>query len=197
MEQTTNDVPDPPVVPESSGKSTANSDIRCLICCDKKDKFPDRPFIQACQRCKTYLCRHCIWKMYQRGIKSQTNMPPRCCVFIPLHFALPFISADEAEAFRAAFEEFSTLGTDRIYCPQRTCSAFIPQRLIAARNTTDSLSKLETVACRKCNTEACTKCKGFAHPGPCPPTQNDILLETRLLKWGYKVRELPVQIRSS
>lgn len=206
MEQTQSpsDAPNSTVLPKTSGKSSTTTNIRCLICCEKKDKFPDRAFIQACQLCKTYLCRHCIWKMYQRATRTQSNMPPRCCVFLPLHFAIPFVSADEAEAFRSAFEEFSTPGTDRIYCPQRTCSAFIPKRLIAARAGNDKHipGTVGTVACQKCKTEACTKCKSFVHPGhPCPPVRHDIKLEAQLLKWGYKacpycnnwVRKLVVQ----
>jgi len=176
----------PTTIIKGSEVSKTMAEIRCLTCTETKEKFPDRAFIQACRTCKNYLCCNCIRDMFSRAIKSQVNMPPRCCLFIPLHFGIPYISANDADGFRAAFEEFSTTGADRMYCPRRTCSTFIPKRLIASRRPKDAEAKT-SLSCPKCKIQACMECKSIAHSTtPCPPKQKDIQLQTQLLKWGYK-----------
>lgn len=125
-------------------------------------------------------------------IESQNAMPPRCCQLIPLYLARPMIHDVAAADFRHAFEEFTTKGTDRLYCPDRTCSTFIPKRLIAKQlsksNELPDVSKVDSFPCPECKTKACAKCNGFAHPGSlCPPKdQKEIEKEGQLLKLGYK-----------
>lgn len=171
--------------PTGTGKAQMEAEPRCLICTESASK--ERILIKACRRCAQLFCSSCITTMYRNAISSQSSMPPRCCVFIPLHFALEDLTDQEAGDFRAAFEEFSTPGVQRLYCPNRTCSKFIPVRLLrSCKDATNSKSET-IIRCPACDAEACTLCKGFAHPStPCPPQEIDDTLNSQLRKWGYK-----------
>ncbi|KAH0556474.1 hypothetical protein GP486_005622 [Trichoglossum hirsutum] len=79
-------------------------------------------------QCEHTYCRDCIKSMFTSACKDETRMPPRCCTVIPLSFALPYLTNQEATLYREKFEEWHT--ADRVYCPVQTCSAFIPSRLL-------------------------------------------------------------------
>src|SRR5215469_1264815 len=169
----------------NAGKAQMEIEPKCLICAESASE--ERILIKACRRCGELFCSSCIATMYRNAISSQSNMPPRCCVFIPLHFVLEDLTNQEADDFRAAFEEFSTPGLQRLYCPNRTCSKFIPVRLLRSCEGVTNPECETTICCPACDAKACTLCKGFAHPSmPCPPQEIDDALNRQLEKWGYK-----------
>ncbi|GAD95014.1 predicted protein [Paecilomyces variotii No. 5] len=80
-----------------------------------------------CKKCGSGICKDCVRKLFLDACKSEANMPPRCCVPVPLAFARDFLSEGEVSLFREKYEEWIT--PNRVYCPVPTCSAFIPYRL--------------------------------------------------------------------
>ena len=55
-------------------------------------------------------------------------MPPKCCSFLQIHTVVNHLSTKEAMQYREKFEEW--ISPTKTYCPAKTCSAFIPERLI-------------------------------------------------------------------
>jgi hypothetical protein len=147
-----------------------------------------------------------VRQLFIRAVESQLNMPPKCCSLIPLHAGIKYLSKDEAARYRVAFEEWSTEGKDRLYCPKLQCSAFIPlksmgqaRRAAAAAAARKDSKKRDSkdvavpeprpvvVDCPECSTATCLVCKNFAHPAEaCSFEAKDATLVAQLRKWGYK-----------
>ena len=89
--------------------------------------------------------------MFRKACKDETLMPPRCCNPIQLSSALPDLTEEEVELFKLKYEEWST--PNRVYCPIKTCSAFIPKKHIE-RLWTYGYPLAERIEGRLC----CTAC---------------------------------------
>ncbi len=80
-----------------------------------------------CAPCGHEYCMGCLKHLFIMSMQDETLMPPRCCGK-PIAIALAQLTPKEIEDFNAKFVEYST--TNRLYCSQPTCSAFIPPELI-------------------------------------------------------------------
>lgn len=96
----------------------------CLICCETYSKTKME---QPCRHCDSWFCHPCIMDMFERAIDEPGHMPPKCHMMFQLHVGLPHLSAEKAEKYRAKFEEW--LAVDKVFCPVKTCSTFVPERL--------------------------------------------------------------------
>lgn len=96
----------------------------CIICYDPSEA----QVIQPCSKCYTYFCISCLQEMLQGALKDMTMMPIQCCSMIQLAVVLPHITQEQADAYRARFEEWISSG--RTYCPVPSCSVFIPERFL-------------------------------------------------------------------
>lgn len=95
----------------------------CIICCDA-----DQPLVQPCLHCSNFYCRSCIKDMFEGALKDMSMMPAHCCSIIQLSIALPQLTQQQADTYRARFEEWLT--PTRTYCPVPTCSTFISERFL-------------------------------------------------------------------
>ncbi|KAH7350860.1 hypothetical protein BKA65DRAFT_246201 [Rhexocercosporidium sp. MPI-PUGE-AT-0058] len=181
----------------------------CSICLEQMDeKQSNFPF--QCPQCSTsQYCATCLKGWFMDACKDESKMPPKCCTIIPLSVVKKTVTVEQMNLYKAKFEEWMT--PNKLYCPVRTCSAFIPPRIfkkpiknspIEVGNSTANEGGLtETdsqatpavevkinAACPKCNVQVCTKCRALAHDGACVEGLNLDLAEL-LKKW--KVKQCP------
>ncbi len=77
--------------------------------------------------CGHAYCVECLKQLFMSSMQDETLMPPRCCrKEIPID--LVQLTLKEIEDFNAKRLEYLT--SNRLYCSQPTCSAFIPPELI-------------------------------------------------------------------
>lgn len=176
----------------------------CVTCCEECSYERDSPrlAIRPCPSCPTVFCSPCIKEMFIRACRDVSLMPPRCCVALPLHKALPFLSQEEADEFRAKQAELAT--PNPLYCPVARCSTFIPTRLLSpaaraqlkgkAKRGVDSgtgTPNIPNATCPKCEVDICTNCRALAHPGTsCTPLDFGVGMDEATAEvirgWGYK-----------
>jgi len=104
-------------------------EVECNICGESTKNVTVHP----CDVCRNLYCISCLKSMFLKACKDETLMPARCCQIIQLSIVLPHLSRQEADLYRAKFEEWSS--SHRVYCPVPTCSAFIPSRLIPSSSS--------------------------------------------------------------
>jgi len=107
--------------------------------------------------CGHEYCRECLQRFYNLSITDDSLFPPRCCeqeiASAGINSLLTPLIVQQYEQKRT---EFST--TDRTYCSNRSCSAFVGPKDIAN----------DRAKCPECNTSTCTMCKEGIHSGDCP-----------------------------
>lgn len=108
-------------LPSSPRGQPSQEDNQCIICCGQTTSL-----LQPCLQCEAFYCVDCIKGMFQGAIYDVTRMPARCCTILQLPVALPYLTQEQTDAYRAKFEEW--MAPQRTYCPKPTCSAFIPER---------------------------------------------------------------------
>ena len=108
---------------EHNVELTADEVRPCHICIGLET--PENPFSHKCENCKQSICANCIISMFRQACKDESLMPPRCCYVIQLSSALPYLTNEEIDLFKLKYEEWST--PNRVYCPVKTCSTFIPK----------------------------------------------------------------------
>ncbi|KAJ6036593.1 hypothetical protein N7540_000872 [Penicillium herquei] len=139
-----------PSFPSSSSKPQARK--KCASCLEICEEIT---FIAVCGH---GYCYECTRNLLLVAIRDETLYPPRCCrnVMRPM-VVLSVLSYDELVAFSEKAVEYMTV--NRLYCAEKTCSAFIPPSRIKDENGT----------CLKCNQQTHQPCHSFAHPGyDCP-----------------------------
>lgn len=110
------DVGHPPTPPTS-----------CCFCIEDIFDSDVDPLLRPCGRCHRPCCKNCIRKLFMDACKDESDMPPNCCIPIPIAYASIVLSIEEVSVFKEKYEEWGT--PNRVYCPVPTCSAFIPDRL--------------------------------------------------------------------
>ncbi|KAH9218863.1 hypothetical protein DL95DRAFT_385094 [Leptodontidium sp. 2 PMI_412] len=178
----------------------------CSLCLEPQDdKASNFPF--SCPQCNaSHYCATCLKGWFIDACKNESKMPPTCCGAIPLSSVKKSMTTEQMGLYKAKFEEWMT--PDKIYCPVKTCSAFIPPRLfqkprkvtpvqagIPAASPGDSIvtnSQAPPAAevkinatCPKCAVQVCTKCRSLAHDGACMDDLDPELAE-QLKKWKVK-----------
>lgn len=184
--------------PPGPERTVAEKAPQCLICCtdlpERDDLSYVKEVVRPCRSCNSEYCASCIKKMFVDACKDMARMPPRCCMQIQLHHARPHLSTDEANLFRAKYEEWST--PKPFYCPVPVCSSFISARLLPQhtkdKQRVDSVIGTPTpeiFECPTCDAGICLECRQPAHPcSICSMNEFGLDVETaELLKsWGYK-----------
>ncbi|KAH7159026.1 hypothetical protein DER46DRAFT_611016 [Fusarium sp. MPI-SDFR-AT-0072] len=135
----------------------------CLYCSDElpKDEVYEAP-------CSHGMCQPCLIRSIQTAMKDESIFPPKCCgQAIPVDNTNAFITEDLLTEYDNKREEFET--TNRTYCSDKTCSAFIPTRFIEAG----------IAQCTRCEGRTCLNCLSESHEGTCtddPESQRVIRL---------------------
>lgn len=145
------------VVAESSSwaagrHSTEEADRVCTACGDTT------PFYHSVRcPCDHEYWRGCLADLFRASILDESLYPPRCCKLpIPVEKSRVFLPSGVYKEFREKEVEYQT--TDRTYCHQPSCSAFIaPQHIWG-----------DTSVCPQCQSITCVICKGSSHEGGCP-----------------------------
>ncbi|KAF5700677.1 arylsulfatase [Fusarium mundagurra] len=122
----------------------------CLYC---SEELPEDEVFEA--PCSHGMCQPCLIRSIRTAIKDESLFPPTCCgQAIPVD-TNAFIPEDLLAECDNKREEFET--TDRTYCSDRACSAFIPLRSIEAG----------IARCTRCEKRTCLNCLSEAHQGTC------------------------------
>lgn len=178
-------------------------------CCSCESTENTENLQRACPRsgCASYYCRDCLKTMFTLAVQEGLQFPAHCCGIIQIHTVLPDLDADVAKAYRAALEKY--LSVKNVYCPVRTCSAFIPDRLIPIAHTSNSsgdrgpvdlpekptkeggpVDLPDTFPCPACKASVCTRCYRVDHqPNACRDDgrrEADEYESEMLTKFGYK-----------
>jgi hypothetical protein len=108
--------------------------------------------------CDHEYCGDCVYQLFDKSLTDETLFPPRCCrQVIPIDskcLAL-FLNKDMRVKYEERKAEMET--TDRVYCSNASCSAFI-----MPKTTIKGVAK-----CSKCQNETCSCCKKASHEGSC------------------------------
>jgi hypothetical protein len=126
--------------------------LSCNICMDNHPSDDCVAFA-----CNHHCCRECLNKMYKGATGDETRYPPRCCQPIPIEQSRRLLHADVLKNFLDKQVEWES--KDRIYCSNKTCSAFIRPENIQGKKA----------KCLKCGMRTCADCKKAAHSSrkPC------------------------------
>lgn len=157
------------------------NNISCAFCCEEIQGEPVRP----CKSCMCYCCGNCVRQIFLMACRDESQMPPRCCVPIPLATARKHLSEEEVNLYKDKYEEWST--PNRVYCPVPTCSTFLPERIFNAefnrlRSSAtfrmhvedfgpgpsvpmSQLGAVYPVQCPRCAAQICSLCKQLYHYG--------------------------------
>lgn len=108
--------------------------------------------------CEHAYCGDCLERIVRQWLEVKTGPPPMCCNkdFVFEDFKEK-MNGELAEEFRQKKEEFDTV--DPVYCPNRTCSAFMGAQHVLVVNA--------TATCPVCTRVVCPNCTADSHPGDC------------------------------
>lgn len=142
--------------------------IECIICGDPVRTIGLGSFRAPCGH---RYCRGCIVDLVEASTRDESLFPLRCCQrHLDIDLVDPFLSRKLLAHARTKFLEFGTPSSNRIYCTNARCAAFLGP---AGEFRTD-------VVCDTCKAIVCSECKGPAHPnGAC--VENAATLEVRAL----------------
>ncbi|SMQ50640.1 unnamed protein product [Zymoseptoria tritici ST99CH_3D7] len=165
----------PPASPPHKKKK---EDPMCCACGSKND------LQEPSAACTHLYCMGCLVGMFRFAVKDRSSFPVHCCGLIQLHTVLPTLDESAAKAYRAIWDEWMT--AKKVYCPERSCSVFIPPRLIPHSVDADTAPADISFPCPTCKTGICAKCCRLVHRGePCGEAENDYELAL-LATFGYK-----------
>lgn len=146
--------------------------LKCTICHEKQDSQQ-----MIAVSCGCVYCRSCLKRRITRAIEAEYMSPARCCnLTIDLPVIRTLLSPDVLRDYEAKTIEYSS--TDRTYCANRTCSAFVGKDNIQGDKAVCTMPQ--------CHTATCTKCKGEWHEGDCPVDENLQLLLAEAKKQDWK-----------
>lgn len=119
----------------------------CVACTQSKPYFD---VIAA--TCQHEYCRDCLQELFRASFTDESLFPPRCCrQDVALDQVSVLLNNELISEFERKRIEFGT--TNRTYCAQATCSAFIPPAAI----------NIHIGTCPECSSQTCTTCKLLAH----------------------------------
>lgn len=160
-------------VPSETESSSLYQDAGTQICAACFDERPHWQSIEA--PCGGNYCAPCIVELFGLAMNDESLFPPRCCKQpITLDTVGSALSAAQRKQFEDKSIEFGT--TDRTYCHEVTCTAFIPPTAIDG----------EKAVCQVCERLTCAVCKGTAHEGDCPEDPGYIALMEAAAAAGYQ-----------
>lgn len=105
----------------------------CTICTDSFSNKPGDPeLVRPCRvPCSHEICLPCLEGMFTAATEWADRLPPRCCTIIQLHAILPRLDEKVANKYRQRLQEWLT--PNKVYCPSRACSAFVPEARLPLR----------------------------------------------------------------
>ncbi|KAI5803587.1 hypothetical protein DFH27DRAFT_461932, partial [Peziza echinospora] len=132
--------------------------------------------------CKHDWCLGCLTSRFAAVLTDQALWPPSCCFkgspFLEMEvIALNLLGQDQYQAFVSKKEEYET--KTPLYCPVKTCSAFIPNANkvspLGTQTSTSSASSNAAV-CGVCQTRVCIRCSQVWHPAnqECVPDEETL-----------------------
>ena len=166
----------------------------CVVCGDNEQGS----LLAPCEHCDSAYCKACVREMFLAATKDTTRMPPKCCAMFQLNIGLPLLNSTEKSAFQDRFEEWISI--HRLYCPEKCCSAFIPDRIVNkifptpgsrqsiedGQANADFVGLAKSIRCQKCLCWVCLDCRQHSHIGsPCDLSQAQEV-ERMLEKLNYK-----------
>lgn len=144
--------------------SADEEQVQCSICPDKfvvseimKPPSPD---------CDHVWCRGCVVTSFEAATHNEGSWPSKCCGEQTAVDAVQrFLSPELSAQYEVKSVERST--TNRTYCHELRCSAFIARGVIEDRRATCSVCQLNT----------CSTCKGEYHhdTGPCSAREDQMV----------------------
>ncbi|KAJ2894594.1 hypothetical protein MKZ38_007392 [Zalerion maritima] len=145
--------------------------VECVSC------TTDTPLSRAVEcPCSHSYCRECLARLFRASLTDESLYPPKCCGR-QISFAenRPRLPRDLAAEFGEKRHELDA--TDRTYCHQRGCSAFIRKENICGR--------AGRATCAGCGSVTCSICKQQAHQGDCPqdPAVQQVMALARENNW--------------
>ncbi|KAK8050658.1 hypothetical protein PG994_012388 [Apiospora phragmitis] len=144
--------------PESSADSSSSECVSCL------DDFDPNEMVKA--PCHNY-CQDCFTRLITSACEHEQHWPPKCCLnTIPEPTNLTLTDEDLKQRYRSRAEEWNLPVSERVYCHQPECSAWLrPAQIDRALNTARCTAGHST----------CTLCRGAQHEnlnadghGTCP-----------------------------
>ncbi|KAM3511862.1 hypothetical protein MY11210_004480 [Beauveria gryllotalpidicola] len=162
---------------EASGSTIVNGSIPAdedqdLICVACDGAYGENLAVRV--SCGHVYCPDCLACLFGASTTDESLFPPRCCKQpILLDAARKWLPEELIIEFEKKEVEFTS--TNRTYCFNLFCSAFIPPHEIDA----------ERGYCRECDVWTCTICKGVEHDGACPhdPHKDEILAVAKENGW--------------
>ncbi|KAH7391262.1 hypothetical protein BKA64DRAFT_626226 [Cadophora sp. MPI-SDFR-AT-0126] len=126
---------------------------KCCVSC--ADDF--EPAYISQMPCKHDYCHFCVQRVVINSLVDEALYPPRCCKQpFDMDSMRQALTPELISGFYEKKTEFET--TNRTYCSNPTCSAFLYPVNIAG----------DKASCPMCFTTTCTICKGPDHNGDCP-----------------------------
>lgn len=136
---------------KKAGKRRVQSNMQRQCCCCSEWKHE---FDTTAVPCSDVYCDDCVIALFESAIKDKELFPPRCHRMpIPIEQFRNLFSEDFLRTYSEKIEEYAT--SNPLYCSVKTCSAFIPPRLIEA----------DVGTCAKCCATTCATCRDVAHEG--------------------------------
>lgn len=124
----------------------------CVSCADEFE-----PAYISQMPCKHDYCHFCVQRVVINALVDEALYPPRCCKQpFDMDSMRKALIPELISGFNEKKAEFET--TDRTYCSNPTCSAFLYPVNITG----------DKAACPMCFTKTCIICKGPVHNGDCP-----------------------------
>jgi hypothetical protein len=135
-------------------------DLECTICMDKCDTLS-----MYHSPCGHPYCTDCLVDLVEASTRDESLHPLRCC---KQHFVTEDVASRLTLNLRSRFYtksiEFNTPPSSRIYCPKKTCSAFL-----------GASGRSSNIICPTCKTGVCCQCKNAAHPGNACDEDTEVL----------------------
>lgn len=133
-------------------RQSTSGTVRQCVACDLSKPLYDT--YEA--SCGHEYCQSCLETLLELSTTDESLFPPRCCRSeIPLPSVKLYLSAALFQHFTRNSIEFTT--SNRTYCFQQRCSAFIPPIAIANKRAVYVV----------CGSFTCTACKNEAYDGDC------------------------------
>ncbi|KAB8304829.1 hypothetical protein EYC80_004168 [Monilinia laxa] len=146
--------------------------LKCTICQKRKKLGQTVTLSCGCDYCKV-----CLERRFTRAIEAEYMFPAACCdENIDLALVRQVLSQDILRSYETKTIEFET--TDRTYCANRDCFAFISKETIEGDKAVCSNPT--------CHTMTCVKCKGEWHKGDCSVDEALQLVLVEAEKKGWK-----------
>ncbi|KAI4194806.1 MAG: hypothetical protein LQ348_002565 [Seirophora lacunosa] len=108
--------------------------------------------------CGHHYCRQCTVRLFIEALPDESLFPVRCCrQSIPMSLVHHFLGSDLARQVEKKAVEYAT--TNRTYCHEASCAAFIEPGYI--HGSTGTCPR------QQCGRRTCCLCKKPAHSGDC------------------------------